>query len=283
MPRQRRVGVLALNQPLAFDAEPQFFGYPQAQIFGLFHAPTGGQVRRSGVVICPPLGEEYFAAHRPLRVLATQLARLGFPVMRFDYLGCGDSSGDDLDVTVRSCLYSLSSAMARLRELSGCERITTIGVRFGGTIAAMSASASPRMLHECLLWDPVLDGAAYVRYLQHELHAILERHVIWRPTCEPSVSRIEAAGQRVSVEFEAQLAAILPDRFARLPAGQTLLVDTSGDTLPLVAALPEGNALRHCMQLDFPENRWKPDRSDNPLLVPAAVIRKLTSLAEQRW
>src|SRR5436190_7273139 len=136
-------GAQTLIQPHARDVEPQFFGSPHAPIFGLYHAPAAGQVRRSGVVICPPLGEEIFPAHRVLRVLATQLARLGFPVLRFDYLGCGDSSGDDLDVTIPTCLESLSRAVGKARELSGCERVVAIGMRFGGTIAGLSAAASP--------------------------------------------------------------------------------------------------------------------------------------------
>lgn len=271
-----------MNQPLAREAEPQFFGSQHAPIFGLYHEPAAGRMRRSGVVICPPLGEEIFPAHRVLRVLATQLARLGFPVMRFDYLGCGDSWADDLDMTIPTCLESLSSAIARLREQSGCERVVAIGMRFGGTIAGMSAAASPGLFHECVMWDPVLEGDAYVKHLQHELRDTVEQHVRVTPTCEATVSRIEAIGLRVSVGFEAQLAAISADHFASLPADRTVLVDTSGSTLTRTATLSAGHALRQCIQVDFPDTRWKPVRA-NGSLVPAAVLRKLTSMAEQRW
>jgi uncharacterized protein len=273
---------LILNQPQARDVEPHFFGSLQAPIFGLYHAPAAGHMRRSAIVICPPLGEESFPAHRVLRVLATQLARLGFPVLRFDYLGCGDSSGDDLDVTVPTCLDSLSRAVARVREQSGCERAVAIGMRFGATIAGMSAVASPSLFHECVMWDPVLDGGAYLKHLQQELQETVERHVVWKPTCETAQSRIEAIGLRVSVDFEAQLAAISTDHFASLPIDRTVLVDTSGSTLTRIAALSESHVLRQCIHLGFPDTRWKPLRASGPL-VPATVIRKLTSLADQRW
>jgi pimeloyl-ACP methyl ester carboxylesterase len=239
-------------------------------------------MRRSGVVICPPLGEEIFPAHRVLRVLATQLARLGFPVLRFDYLGCGDSAGDDLDVTVAKCLESLSRAVGRVREQSGCERVVAIGMRFGATIAGLSAAASPGLFHECVLWDPVLDGDAYIEHLEREMHETIEQHVRVTSTCETAVSRIEAIGLRVSVDLESQLAAISADQFASLPVDRTVLVDTSGNTLTRTAALSEGHALRRCLQLDFPDTRWKPVRASGQL-VPAAVLRKLTSLADQRW
>jgi pimeloyl-ACP methyl ester carboxylesterase len=234
------------------------------------------------VVICPPLGEEIFPANRVLRVLSTQLARLGFPVLRFDYLGCGDSWADDLDVTVPTCLDSLMTAVGRVREQSGCERVVAIGLRFGGTIVGMTAAASPGLFHECILWDPVLDGGEYVDLLQRELRDTVEQHVRVTSTCDTSVSRIEAIGMRVSVGFEAQLAAISADRFASLPADRTTIVDTSGGTLPKVATLSPGHVLRQCAQLDFPETRWQPVRASGQL-VPAVVLRKLTSMAEQRW
>ena len=282
LPCTAKQGAPTLNQPQARDVEPQFFGSQHAPIFGLYHESAAGQTRRSGVVICPPLGEEIFPAHRVLRVLATQLARLGFPVLRFDYPGCGDSWGDDLDVTVPKCLDSLSKAVGRVREQSGCERVVVIGMRFGGTIAGLSAAASPRLFHECVMWDPVLDGGAYVKHLRRELQDTVEQHVPVRSTCEAAVSRIEAIGLRVSVDFESQLAAISADHFASLPVDRTVLVDTSGSTLPRTAALSAAHALRQCVQLDFPDSRWKPVRASGPL-VPAAVLRKLTSLAEQRW
>jgi len=279
---RRDAGALTLNQPHARDVEPQFFGSQHAPLFGLYHDPAAGQKRRSGVVICPPLGEEIFPAHRMLRVLATQLARLGFPVLRFDYLGCGNSWADDLDVSLPTCLDSLSRAVGKVREQSGCERIVVIGLRFGGTIAGLSAAASPGLFHECVMWDPVLDGNAYLRDLQQELRETVEQHVLVTSSCDTAVSRIEAIGQRVSVAFEAQLAAISADRFASLPVDRTVLVDTSGSTLTRAAALSAGHALRQCVQLDFPDTPWKPVRASGAL-VPAAVLRKLTSRAEQQW
>ena len=189
---RRDKGAHTLNQPHTRDVDPQFFGSPHAPLFGLYHDPAPGQKRRSGVVICPPLGEEIFPANRMLRVLATQLARAGFPVLRFDYLGCGNSWADDLDVTVPTCLDSLSRAVGKVREQSGCERVAVIGLRFGGTIAGMSAAASPGLFHECVMWDPVLDGKAYLGELQQELRETVEQHVAVTSSRDTSVSRIEA-------------------------------------------------------------------------------------------
>ena len=47
------------------------------------------------MVLCYPGGQEYIRSRRAFRQLAIRLSSAGFPVLRFDYHGCGDSSGDD--------------------------------------------------------------------------------------------------------------------------------------------------------------------------------------------
>ena len=48
-----------------------------------------------GFVLCPPQGHEAIQFHRALRQLAVLLSDAGFPVLRFDQAGCGDSAGGD--------------------------------------------------------------------------------------------------------------------------------------------------------------------------------------------
>src|SRR4051812_18689773 len=75
---------------------PGFFGTGE-KMFGWYHAAGAGGARRCGVLICASLGHEATYVHRSMRLLAEQLAAAGFPTVRFDYLGTGDSSGSDLD------------------------------------------------------------------------------------------------------------------------------------------------------------------------------------------
>src|SRR4029077_6329596 len=81
-------------RPKAPDAF--WFGPPDRRAFGWYHAPLGAP-RDMAVVLCPSLGHESVCTHRAYRPLAEQLATLGFPVLRFDYHGTGDSAGTDRD------------------------------------------------------------------------------------------------------------------------------------------------------------------------------------------
>ena len=77
----------------------EYFG-DGLHLLGAFHLPQRLQPRRTAVLLCNPFGEEASRAHRTYRVLATQLERAGFPVLRFDYSGTGDSLGRADDVTL---------------------------------------------------------------------------------------------------------------------------------------------------------------------------------------
>ena len=60
---------------------------------------------------CQPLGHEYIRAHRTFNQLAAGLARAGFPVLRFDYSGTGDSSGADEMGSVKRWMADVREAM----------------------------------------------------------------------------------------------------------------------------------------------------------------------------
>jgi pimeloyl-ACP methyl ester carboxylesterase len=145
--------------------QPFFFGSSQEQLFGVYHAPEGRAIRNAAVVLCHPLGHEYLRAHRAFRNLAVALAGQGFHVLRFDYFGSGDSGGDPQQTTVERCLSDLTCAIQELKDISGASKVSLIGLRFGATFAALAASKR-NDVERLLLWDPVLDGKAYVDDLQ---------------------------------------------------------------------------------------------------------------------
>jgi alpha-beta hydrolase superfamily lysophospholipase len=144
---------------------PLFFGPDERSLFGWFHAPPVNTRRDLAIVLCPPLGHEYVNAHRSVRHLADRLAASGVAALRFDYHGTGDSSGRDEDPgRVAAWIQSVREARLTLHELSGCERIGLVGLRFGALLAALAASESQVA---CLgLWGPVTRGRSYVRELK---------------------------------------------------------------------------------------------------------------------
>jgi exosortase A-associated hydrolase 2 len=155
--------------------KPFFFGDSARPLFGLHHPPSGGAPRRWGVVICNPFGQEYLRAHRSLRELANRLAGEGFHVLRFDYYGCGDSAGDSDEATLEQWLQDISAAIAEVKEASASPRFALVGLRLGATLSALLADRRGDV-ERLVLWDPIHDGAAYLRELRAAHQAWLRDH-----------------------------------------------------------------------------------------------------------
>jgi alpha-beta hydrolase superfamily lysophospholipase len=141
--------------------QPFYFGTSQQQLFGVYHAPETTTVRQSAVLLCQPLGHEYLRAHRAFRNLAVSLAAQGAHVLRFDYFGCGDSAGEGEQATVDQCLADVATAIEELKDTSGASKVSLIGLRVGATLATLTA-ARRSDVDRIVLWDPVLDGHAYL-------------------------------------------------------------------------------------------------------------------------
>jgi pimeloyl-ACP methyl ester carboxylesterase len=104
-------------------------------------------------------------AHWAFRRLSSMLAREGFHVMRFDWSGTGDSWGETVHGTVDGWLEDFSQAAQELRDSSGAESLSIVGMRLGAAIASLAA-AKARVADDLVLWDPVVTGAAYIRELE---------------------------------------------------------------------------------------------------------------------
>jgi pimeloyl-ACP methyl ester carboxylesterase len=141
--------------------QPFYFGLSEQPLFGMYHAPDGPAKRRAPVVLCHPTGHEYLRAHRAFRNLATTLAGQGLHVLRFDYLGMGDSAGEGELTTVGQCLDDIATAIEELKDISGSPKVTLVGLRIGATLASVAASRRTDVDRVCL-WDPVVDGRDYL-------------------------------------------------------------------------------------------------------------------------
>lgn len=146
-------------------SEPFFFGTETERLFGVYHEPTSMADRDEGVVIAAPYGRELMKTHRALRQLAIRLARAGFHVLRFDYRGCGDSAGEAEPCGVAEWTEDLGTAADELKDRTGVGKIAFVGLRLGGTLALL-AGARRRDVEALVLWEPILDGAAYAAEMQ---------------------------------------------------------------------------------------------------------------------
>jgi len=128
-------------------------------------SPAQGRSKRTGVLICNPLGHEYIRFHKALAVLAKELSQSGFNTFRFDYYGSGDSYGEDLELNMETSNNDLRLVIEEM--LDGCEidNICLIGVRYG-TIPCFNTLDHPDV-KSAVLWNPVLSGEGYLGELEH--------------------------------------------------------------------------------------------------------------------
>jgi alpha-beta hydrolase superfamily lysophospholipase len=148
------------------QAHPFFFGPAQRPLFGWLHQPGEERHRDAGLLICSPLGYDAISSHRTQRHLAEASAGHGFPALRFDYDGSGDSSGQDTDpARVDAWLESIRVAAATLRAQTGVSHVYLFGIRLGASLALLAAQRLPDVIGVILV-NPVVEGRRYLRELR---------------------------------------------------------------------------------------------------------------------
>ncbi|RIL06873.1 MAG: hypothetical protein DCC71_05255, partial [Proteobacteria bacterium] len=139
---------------------------PRGPLFACHHPARGARQRDVAVLLCDPFGSDRMNLHLTYRALALELAASGFPALRVDYAGTGDSAGYPRDPDqVRGWLESLDAAADWLLRASGRDVLGCFGALLGGTLAAVFAErrADVRSL---ALWGAHASGAAFLRELR---------------------------------------------------------------------------------------------------------------------
>ncbi len=90
-------------------------------------------------MLCQPLGIEAICVYYTYRLLADRLAEQGLAVLRFDYDGTGDSTGQETDPDRVEAWLSSVTAAADVLVGAGVSDIGLVGVRIGGLFAANEA------------------------------------------------------------------------------------------------------------------------------------------------
>ncbi|WP_142239637.1 hypothetical protein [Mycobacterium sp. ST-F2] len=145
----------------AATSSPTYFGPAESPLFGVLHVPANWEVRGAALV-CGSLGKDYFDSLRALRLLADGLAERGILALRFDYLGCGDSSfGQVRSNSVSEWQASIGYATDYLRGM-GIDDISGVGVRAGALILDSVLQHSPDV-KRVVYWDPMGTGRRFLR------------------------------------------------------------------------------------------------------------------------
>ena len=221
-----RVTLGGVTEKIPFATDARWFGPFERPLVGWWTAPTA-RAPTSGIVIAPPIGYEYWSAHRSLRTLAEKLAERGHGVMRFDYDGLGDSAGERWDDgRLPAWRHSIADAVGEARAL-GAQKITLIGLRMGATLA-LTEAASLRV-DAVVAWAPITSGKRFMKELR-----MLGLVVPATETPAAVGNTITYAGTVFTPETAAALSAIDLDRSATRTARRVLVVarpDRPCDTL----------------------------------------------------
>ena len=168
-----------------------FLGESENCIFAMLHAPVGEC--HGGVLVCPPLYAESPRNHRRELLLGRRLAASGIAVLRFQYYGTSHSHGDVEETSFpRFCEDAAVAAGHLVSELSGVP-IGFFGTRLGGCVAAATAMSFPDA--PIAMWEPVLDGHAYLREIfRLQLMSDLTGGAEVAETQQSLISRLQADG-----------------------------------------------------------------------------------------
>ncbi len=132
------------------------------------HETSCGGGADVAVLLCHAFREDAVMAHRHFRLLGQSLARAGYPTLRFDYPGTGDSC--DLEggaEPLTAWVQSVHRMADWLREASGARGLILCGLGFGATLAAIVASQRADVA-AVVLFAPLARGQSLVRQIEFE-------------------------------------------------------------------------------------------------------------------
>jgi pimeloyl-ACP methyl ester carboxylesterase len=206
--------------------QPFYFGAPEKPLFGCYHAPNPDHPRECGIVFCHSMGEEYIRFHRTARQLAFRLSNIGFPVLRFDYYGCGDSGGDHQQWRIDQWLADTTRAVDEMKQRTHAVKVCLIGLRLGGSLSLMSAGQR-NVIDGIVLWDAVVNGRDYVAEMidSHE-NMLRVAHVIPRPL-ESDEKQTEILGFPLSNALLSDLESVDLMTVLKKPANNILIIESN--------------------------------------------------------
>jgi uncharacterized protein len=239
-----------------------FFGSGPRRLFGIYSPaqPTepAGPVR--AVLLCHPWGAEYQYAHRSMRHLANLLSAAGMHALRFDYYGTGDSAGEAGEAGLTDWVGDIETAIDELQDTTGETRVSLVGLRLGAMLAAQVAAQRPLQIERLVLWDPIVDGKAYLEDMLSRSHP---------PHGATMRDHREIEGFALTERLRQELqAASLPTSLANFP-GRTLVIISNSVTLD--QGLPDSYTVE---QVNSPPV-YHPERGLGVGAIPVALVSRI--------
>lgn len=124
---------------------------------GVFHAAPGS----TAVLMIGSWGFEALCLAAARRLLAESLAAAGYPTLRYDHPGTGDSL-DDAGIDLTRWVDAMAGAADHVLALSGARRLVVIADGLGAAVALSAAERLPS-LEGAVFLAPVLSGRSHLR------------------------------------------------------------------------------------------------------------------------
>lgn len=201
--------------------------YEDLELAATLHYPADGRKNDESspaVVICHGFTGTRIGVDRLFVKTARALADAGYYVLRFDYGGCGESTGDYGALGFASMIAQTRTALDYVLDICDVnpQRVTLLGHSLGGAVALHTAVKDKRV-RNLVLWS-----AAF-----HPFNDIVR--IVGRDVYDQVMMKGEAdyAGYALKPVFFESLAEHQPFQAALKFAGDVLLVHgTSDDVIP---------------------------------------------------
>ena len=155
------------------------FKAKDCRIAGSLALPAAGS--ETGVVFVHGWSGDRAGPHGLLVHMARGAAEAGFPALRFDFRGRGESEGEGLQTTLASMAADLAEAVDFLRSTCGVRRVILAGICSGGNVAIGALPQLSDVAGLILLSVyPFSDGDSFSRDLNRTRHQLAR---YWAKAC----------------------------------------------------------------------------------------------------
>jgi uncharacterized protein len=247
---------------------PIRFSTPTLQLFGVHHPSPNSFEKKGAVLLCNPWGQEAVRTHRMLRVLAERLCREGWHVLRFDYFGTGDSDGDDAQGHMSQWRADVVQAHLELQRRAFGAPVTWVGIRLGATLACQAAHLVEVKPAHVLLWEPVVDGPAYLNELARAHPRALQASFGVVPGVHQMRQPHEMLGFEMGEALRAELAQLRVDTLAQPDQTRVTLMAPPHLCTTAKALAHHSVVFEHAFD-------WTSEEAINTALVPHEAVSQL--------
>lgn len=168
------------------------------------HHPTRVECQGVGVLVIVGGPQYRVGSHRQFVLMARELAARGYPVMRFDYRGMGDSEGEyggfeRVDADLRAAVDGFLAADPTI------DRVVLWGLCDGASAAAMYCDSDPRVVGVVLVnaWARTTQGRARTEVREYYGRRLVDP-AFWKSVLSGRVNVVRSAREYVAAQWRAK-------------------------------------------------------------------------------